>query len=479
MQASLLNEDEFPKADRDRWLALVAKTLGEARFEDALVSQTDDGLRIDPIYERAEGFNPLLRADPSRPWTIVQRVDDVDPVRANQQALQDIEGGATGLAIVFEGAPNAFGYGLPASAAALSAALDGVPLARMHVRVDLHPQSRVSVDWLVHLFRTRKVDPTKLDISFGIDPAAIFAGTGRLRMSIEAMHASMPQSLAHYFALGLPGILMEADGRVFHNAGATEAQELGAMVASAVSYLRMFEDARQPLVYAAPHIGFAVAVDQDQFLSMAKLRAIRLLWARVLEACSVEPLPATIHAETSWRMLAYKDPETNILRNTIACFAAATGGADTISVLPHTLSHGLPDPFARRVARNIQLVLAGESRIGFVSDPAAGSGAIEALTGSLCDAAWEEFRRIEAEGGILPSVSAGKLQARIREAQEARAAKVAAGERVIVGTNLYPAPQERVTSTLSAERRPDPMEGTIFCEQLALARIDEAAGGQA
>src|SRR5690606_14840157 len=148
-------------------------------------------------------------------------------------------------------------------------------------------------------------------LSFGIDPAAIFAGSGRLRMSIEALQASMPQSLAHFFALGVPGILLEADGRVFHNAGATEAQELGIMIASAVWHLRLFEEARQALVYAAPHIGFALAVDQNQFLSVAKIRALRRLWARVQECCSVPVSAAEVHAETSWRMITARDPETN------------------------------------------------------------------------------------------------------------------------------------------------------------------------
>ncbi len=190
----------------------------------------------------------------------------------------------------------------------------------------------------------------------------------------------MPPSLAHFFALGVPGVLLEADGRVLHNAGATEAQELGFMLASALSHLKMFEDARQPLVYAAPHIGFALSVDQDQFLSMAKLRAIRKLWQRAQEACGITPSPATVHAETSFRMLTRQDAENNILRNTIAVFSAMTGGADSISVLPHSLPHGLPDPFARRLARNTSLVLAGESRVDFVADPAAGSGGLEALT---------------------------------------------------------------------------------------------------
>ena len=140
------------------------------------------------------------------------------------------------------------------------------------------------VDWLVALSASSGASTRrKLSLSFGIDPAAIFAGTGRLRMSIEALQASMPQSLAHFFALGVPGVLLEADGRVFHNAGATEAQELGAMLASAVvasaacSRRRARRWSMPRRISASP-----LSVDQDQFLSMAKLRALRKLWARVL-----------------------------------------------------------------------------------------------------------------------------------------------------------------------------------------------------
>ena len=134
--------------------------------------------------------------------------------RANRQALDDLSQGATGLSLVFEGAPNAFGYGLPASPEALETVLAGVPLARTHLRIDAHPASRAMADWFVAYLTKQRADPSKLSLSFGIDPAAIFAGTGRLSMTIEALQASMPQSLAHFFALGVPGVLLEADGRV-------------------------------------------------------------------------------------------------------------------------------------------------------------------------------------------------------------------------------------------------------------------------
>ncbi|MDN2566378.1 methylmalonyl-CoA mutase family protein [Aquibium sp. A9E412] len=478
MDPSILSDVAFDPVDRARWLALVDKALGPDAGYESLVSRTDDAIAVEPLYERVAGAARVGRVRADADWDAVQRIDDPDPERANRQALDDVAGGATGLTVVFAGAPNAFGYGLPATPEALAAALADVPLGKVRLRIDVHPQSRGSIDWLAELLAARRVDPARTRLSFGIDPAALFAGTGRLRMSIEALKASMPQSLAGFFAMGLPAVLLESDGRVFHNAGASEAQELAAMLASAVSHLRMFEEARQPLVYAAPHIGFALAVDQDLVLSMAKLRALRKLWARVLEACSVEPTATVLHAETSYRMLTSRDPETNILRNTIAASAAALGGADSLSVLPHTLPHGLPDGFARRLARNTQLVLAEESHLGFVADPGAGAGGLEALTEALCEAAWSEFTRIEAEGGVLRSLEAGRIQERVEATRRERLAAYAGGDRHIVGTTIYPLDTERPVSTLEAERMPMPSDGTVFCRQLTAERLDEGLAEQ-
>lgn len=477
--AKLLKQIEFGAFDHAAWRALAEKSLAGAAFDKALVSHTDDGMAVQPLYGRARDAGLLPRVNPETRWAVTQRVDDVDPARANAQALEDVAQGATGLSLVFEGAPNAFGYGLPATPEALAKTLEGIALDSTHLRIDAHPMSRASVDWLVALLTQRQVDPDKLSLSFGIDPAAVFGGTGRLRMSVEALLASMPQSLAHFFGLGVPGVLLEADGRAFHNAGATEAQELGIMLAGAVSHLRMFEEARQPLIYATPHIGFALSVDQDQLLSMAKIRAMRKLWQRAQEACSIMPAPGLIHAETSWRMMTRLDPETNILRTTIACFAAAAGGADSIAILPHSIAHGLPDGFARRVARNTQLVMAGESHIDFVADPAAGSGGVEALTDGLCEHAWAEFQAIEADGGLLRSLAENRLQARIREARETRAKAYRDRERAIIGTTLYPLKSERPISTLEAGRRSPSREGVAFCEALGALRIDETIESRA
>lgn len=465
----------FPPFDETRWRALAQAALAGG---EGLLAGTDDDIRIDPLAARVADPRPAIRAEPGARTLLVQRIDDPDPQRASRQVGEDIAQGAGGLALIFEGAPNAFGYGLPASAEALSAVLDGVALDRTYLRIDAHPQSRLSIDWLVGLIASRRIDPAKLSLSFGIDPAAVFAGTGRLRMSVEALLASMPQSLAHFFALGVPGVLLEADGRVFHNAGATEAQELGIVLSSAVSHLRMFEEARQPLIYAAPHIGFALSVDQNQFLSMAKIRAMRRLWARAQEACSIPPSVTSIHAETSYRMMTARDPETNILRATIAAFAATAGGANSLSVLPYTATHGLPDAFARRIARNTLLIISGESQIDFVADPAAGAGSVEALTDGLCEAAWTVFQAIEKEGGALRSLAAGKLQERVRSARETRLRAYRSGARTLVGTTLFPLAGERPVTTLPAELRPVLDDGAVSCEPLPAQRIDQALSGR-
>ena len=462
MEAAIISTGIFAPIGRSQWLeggrpgAPVPPSYADLQFERLRQNGNEEG----------------VGTHPGAGWTIVQRVDDIDARRANHQAQEDVAGGATGLAIVFQDAPNAFGYGLPAKPEALAAALHHIPLNQVYLRIDAHPASRASVDWLIELMRRRKVDPERISLSFGIDPAAIFAGTGALRMSIKALHASMPQSLAHFFAMGIPAVLLEADGRVVHNAGGTEAQELGAMLASAVSYLRMFQEARQPLVYAAPHIGFALSIDQNQFLSVAKLHALRRLWAKVQEICAIPPVQAKVHAETSYRMLGAGDTEANILRNTLAAFAAAAGGADTVSVLPHTLPCGLPERRARRLARNAQLVLAQETHLSFLGNPAA-SEDLDILAASLCEAAWEEFRQIEAEGGLLESLAAGHIQKRVGEARVLRLERLRDGARhVSDGSRDGETPLVIVPRGARRETAPD---GVVFCESLPAIRFDETA----
>jgi methylmalonyl-CoA mutase len=182
--------------------------------------------------------------------------------------------------------------------------------------------------------------------------------------------------------------------------------------------------------------------DADQFLTMAKFRVLRQLWARVEQACGLAPRPAFVAAETAWRMLTQRDAYVNMLRATMATFAAGLGGANAITVLPHTLALGLPDAFARRVARNTQLVLLEESNLAKVSDPAAGSGGIESLTKELCETAWALFQDIDKAGGAFPALQQGLIQDKVTATRKAREANVSRRRDVLTGASEFPNLQE-------------------------------------
>jgi methylmalonyl-CoA mutase len=190
-------------------------------------------------------------------------------------------------------------------------------------------------------------------------------------------------------------------------------------------------------------ISFRLVADQNQFLTIAKLRAFRRLWTLVLNAWGIPAVPAFVHAETAWGMQTKRDPWVNILRSTIATFAAAVGGADAITTIPHTAVVGEPDKAARRLARNLQSILLEECNLHRVADPAAGAGGIEELTDALASAAWAEFQQIDREGGLIASINGDHITARIRTVAEARRQAVAKRRIPITGTSTYPLLSER------------------------------------
>jgi methylmalonyl-CoA mutase len=242
-----------------------------------------------------------------------------------------------------------------------------------------------------------------------------------------------------------------ADGRVIHDAGGSEAQELAFVVATGVAYLRALEGSGVALEDAQSMIYARLSADADQFLNMAKFRALRLLWALVEQSCGLTPKPLFIAADTAWRMLTQRDASVNMLRATMATFSAGLGGADAITILPHTLALGLPDPFARRVARNTQLVLLEESNLAKVSDPAAGSGGIETLTQQLCEAAWLLFQEIEKAGGVFASLEQSLIQRKVAATRSVREANITRRKEVLTGATEFPNLHEAAVTVLNAK----------------------------
>jgi methylmalonyl-CoA mutase len=442
---------DFAPATQDDWKKLVDGVLKGAPFEK-LVGKTYDAIKINPIYSRAKGAAPIAGRAAAAPWQIMQRIDHPDPAQANKQALHDLENGATGLTLVFAGANGAHGFGLDPSPEAVEKILDGIFLdAGIAIDLQIGPQSRMAAIHVAELVKRKGLSPAACDIRFGLDPLGAGAVWGSSPYAWAEIVPAVTGAIKGLAAMGFKSPLAAADGRVVHDAGGSEGQELAFVLAAGIAYLRAIEAAGIALEDAQGMVYARLAADADQFLTLAKFRALRLLWARVEQACGLAPKPLFIAADTSWRMLTQRDAFVNMLRATMATFSAGLGGANAIAVLPHSLALGLPDPFARRVARNTQLVLLEESNLAKVSDPAAGSGGIETLTRELCDAAWALFQETEKAGGLFAALEQNIIQRKVAATRAAREANIAKRRDVLTGASEFPNLQEADIAVLDAK----------------------------
>ena len=259
-----------------------------------------------------------------------------------------------------------------------------------------------------------------------------------------------------------------------HEAGGSDAQELGALIASAVDTLRRLPEA--DIAALAPRITFALALDANYGLGVAKLRAARRLWARCLQLLEVSPVPMRIQATTSARMLTRYDAWTNMLRCTTAAFAGAIGGADIVTVRPFNSALGIPEELGRRIARNTQIIAMEESQLGRVADPAGGAWFTETFAEDLANAAWAEFQQIEKEGGFADSLLAGAVQSRVVATRDARAKDIAKRKVPITGVSEFPLLDEIAAPVADAAKpEPAPAAQTPVLTCAALTPIHLAA----
>jgi methylmalonyl-CoA mutase len=461
--------DDSREAD---WQALVAEALKGAGF-DTLRSRIYDGLVIEPLYARATVANVIPGRAPGTPWQVMQRIDLPDPKAANAQALDELHNGASGLTLVFPGAISDYGYALPPTEAAIAQTLEGVHLdAGITLELEFGPPSRQAAGMVASYVKARGLAPSAVDIRFGFDPLGAMATRGIAPLPWRELAPVVIGLIADFAAQGFTGPFAVADGRPIHAAGGSEAQELAFVLATAVAYLRAVEAGGIALDDARRFISFRLAAHQDQFLTLAKFRALRKLWARIEDACGLVPRPAFVAAETAWRMMTRRDPHGNIVRTTIAALAAALGGADAVTVLPYTAALGLPDALARRIARNTQTILIEESNLHRVADPAAGSGAIEALTDALCAGAWTLFQTIERAGGAAEALEAGLIQRDVAKVRAMRKANVAQRNEPLIGTSDFPDLAEEQASVLQAAEA-SAIVGGSGIEPLARFRLAE------
>ncbi|GAA3069454.1 methylmalonyl-CoA mutase family protein [Streptosporangium carneum] len=441
----------FPPTTRERWRELALGVLHKSGIEtgspeEALSSTTYDGVTIAPLYDASDlpddpglpGAAPYIRGSrPGGGWDVRQRHETADP----EAVLADLENGVTSLWLALgpEDLPRALD--------------DRIHLELISVTLDAGERTREAAEALFALAGRKGVAPTG---NLGADA---------LRDPETAA------DLARRCAEGFPGLrAVVVDGTPYHDAGGSDAEELGCSIAAGVAALRTLTGAGLTVDEAFGQLEFRYAATADQFLTVAKLRAARGLWARVAEVCGVTEGQAAgqrQHAVTSSAMMTARDPWVNMLRTTLACFAAGVAGADAVTVQPFDACLGLPDAFARRIARNTQSLLVEEAGVARVTDPAGGSWYVERLTDDLAGKAWEWFQEIERAGGMAAALDAGLVADRLADTWRRRSDNIAHRRDPITGVSEFPNLAERLPSRA---QRPAAAGGVRYAQEFEALR---------
>ncbi|MDO5501119.1 MAG: methylmalonyl-CoA mutase family protein, partial [Propionibacteriaceae bacterium] len=422
-----------------------------------LRTTTVEGIQIEPLYlpdGRPLGYpgvmpfdrGTTLRTGDMEAWDVRQLHEDPDPQTSRDAVRTDLERGVTSVWVRTGSDAVAPGD--------LSEVLADVLLDLAPVVVSSREDQAAAADALLQVWGERTGDGAVAGGNLGLDALGLAALTGQAPADLLTAQRERVTAVLR----DRPGGAVRSitvDVLPYHEAGASDGDEIALALATGVAYLRDLEEAGISPADAVDQIDFRVSATADQFLTIARLRALRRVWARVGEVCGVPERRrgARQHAVTSWRMLSRDDAYVNVLRATSATFAASAGGAEAVTVLPFDSLHGLPNAFSRRLARNVQIVLAEESNIGRVNDPAGGSTYVETLTDQLAEKAWAWFQQLEAAGGLTAVAAAGWAPVTDRLAASAaeRDRRLSDRSAPLTGVSMFPQLTEPVI-----ERRPRP-----------------------
>ncbi|MGB0086109.1 MAG: methylmalonyl-CoA mutase family protein [Rhodomicrobiaceae bacterium] len=444
---------DFPGVSIEDWRAAAKKALRGGDLGE-LRSELYEGFSTEPLYAREGagllpgrsgrvGASPFVRGGPllndARPWAIIQFLDHLDIAEANRQLKEDMANGARAFWVQF-GGNIAYGGALLGArrVETLEQVFDGVALEGIDLYVSGGFDAVPGAGLLTALAEKRGTPPDKITGSAGLDPLSLIAASGVIPAERGKALADAIDAATYFRELGYGWRPFLVSDRAWHQSGGSAREELGFALAAAVSYWRALIDAGWPLDKAAGAIGFSLTASADLFLTIAKFRAIRALWARVTEAGGLAPRRPSLIAEMSFRMITERDPHVNLLRATAAAFGAAAGGAEAVLLIPFNTCHGTPDAFARRLARNTQLILQEEAHLGRVADAAGGSWYVETLTHQLAAGAWEEFRSIEASGGLLAALESGLMRRKLTDVALRRHSNLARNHDKITGVSSFP-----------------------------------------
>ena len=449
--------NEFEPASREAWLKLVERDLAGAPFDKKLVKRVG-GVQIQPLYDASQtehctglpGFAPYTRGSfalgaSEMGWDVRPEINHADVSAAARAVLDDLNGGATSVALKLDRASRSGSPAEQADGVALEGlddlrrVLEHVALERVPVSLEAGALALPCAAALIALAQERKVPLNALRGAFGLDPLGTLAAHGELPVSLEhalAQAASFARE-AHARAPEMRALTVNTSP--YHDAGADAVNEVAIALATGLAYLRALTQHGLDVSAAAEQLVFQFSIGRDFFVEIAKLRAARLTWSKVVRASGggADAQAMIIHARTSLRTKTQRDPWVNLLRATAESFAAAVGGADVITTGGFDETLGESDEFARRLARNTQHLLRHESNVHRVVDSAGGSWYIEAITDEIARRAWEKLQALEKAGGLAQALESGSLQKELAAALDADRKAVESRKLAITGVNEF------------------------------------------
>ncbi len=410
---------DIPPPSEADWLALAAKALGNAPFE-TLRTQLYEGLKTEPIYTNRQDRSPLFG---SRGWKVIQPLGGSSAYEARTQCDEEIANGADALSLDFD------------SGLAIETVEEMKPLLSPGISYFIAPGSSIAGAALL----LGATEANGIPGSAGFDPLTAFALSGEMPVERQALLADYTDA-ACYIRERFPGFVpFLASGHAWDGAGGSAIQELAFTLAAGAAYWRALVNAGMSVSASAQSIGFSLTASADLFLTIAKFRAMRLLWSRALEAAGEKPsLPPMLIAKMSQRVLSAYDPHVNLLRGTAAAFGAAAGGATGIELSPFDAVSAGSTALSRRLARNTGLILKQESYLSAVADVAAGAAYPETLTNEIAAAAWALFREVEAMGGLATAIECGFVRQELQQKSFERQRAVACRKDKITGVSAFP-----------------------------------------
>lgn len=459
---------EFSAATYEQWRDAAEKALKGASFDKRLLTKTYEAITLQPMYWQRDieglphldslpGFAPYVRSTAvlgytAEPWAVAQELPYSTPAAVNEALRADLVRGQTAINLVLDPASRA---GLDADVAKaedvgrggvsissledVGRALDRIDLEQTPLFVQAGAMGLPIAALVIALVRKQAKSPERLRGCIGIDPLSVLAREGTLPRSLERTYDEAA-SLTGWAISHAPLLqTIAVSGHPYHDAGASATQELAIVLATGVEYLRAMQARGLAIDDVAPRIRFSFSIGSNVFMEVAKVRAARLLWAKIAKAFggSSAAQKMAIHGRTSaWNKTLY-DPYVNMLRTTTEAFAGVVGGCDSLHVAAYDEVARPPDEFSRRIARNTHIILREECNVPRSIDPAGGSWYVEALTDAVAKQAWGLFQALEKQGGLFQALRAGLPQKEVAAVAAERSTNAAHRRDIFVGTNMY------------------------------------------